>query len=59
MYQKPEIEGDLLIDTKEKIEFYHMPSIICLRPVAPLKLIKLENGRRVLLKMWGKYMQQI
>ena len=31
MYPKDENEGDLPFDTKEKMEIYHMPSIICLR----------------------------
>ena len=31
MYPKHENEGDLPFDTKEKMEIYHMPSIICLR----------------------------
>ena len=31
MYPKHENEGDLSFDTKEKMEIYHMPSIICLR----------------------------
>ena len=30
MYPKDENEGDLPFDTKEKVEIYHMPSIICL-----------------------------
>ena len=31
MYPKDENEGDLPFDTKEKMEIYHKPSIICLR----------------------------
>ena len=43
MYPKHENEGDLPFDTKEKVEIYHMPSIICLHLIL-LKFVAKNLG---------------
>ena len=44
MYPKDENEGDLPFDTKEKMEIYHKPSIICLRLEVSHGLVLIEEG---------------
>ena len=46
MYPKHENEGDLSFDTKEKMEIYHMPSIICLRLLVMLDFYANFRQRR-------------
>ena len=37
---KNEKDGDLPFDTRKNIKFYHLPSIICLRPPLPRSTAK-------------------